>query len=103
MKVSSALILASLLLGSVMAQDKAMNLLEIKIVEVLPSGSITLTVSSRSKGSIKLWDESNSWGAARWRVLRIRKGQLEVFFQNPDQRFTRNIPTSKEFAAGAQI
>lgn len=103
MKVSSALILASILLGSVMAQDKAMNRLDIKIVEVLPSGSITVKVSNSSSGALKLWEESNSWGAARWRVLRIRKGHLEVFFQNPNQRFTRNIPTSKEVAAGAQI
>lgn len=102
MKVFSALVLSSLLLGSVMAQDKAMNRLEIKIVEVSPSGGIRVTVSNGSNGAIKLWEESNSWGAARWRVLRIRKGQLEVFFQNPNQRFTRNIPASKEIAAGAQ-
>ena len=103
MKVFSALILASLLLGSVMAHDKAMNRLEVKVAEVSPSGGIKVTVSNGSNRAIKLWEESNSWGAARWRVLRIRKGQLEVFFQNPNQRFTRNIPTPKEIAAGAQI
>jgi hypothetical protein len=105
MKVfSSLLILANLFLGSVMvAQDKPMNGLEIKIVEVLPSGGITARVSNSSKNPIKVWQESNSWGAARWRVLRVRKGQLEAFFQNPNQRFTRNIPTSTEIAPGAQI
>ncbi len=101
---STILILAGLLLGpAVVAQDKPMNGLEIKIAEVVRSGGITVRVSNGSKDPIKVWQESNSWGAARWRVLRLRKGQLETFFQNPNQRFTRNIPTSKEIAAGAQI
>ena len=97
-------IVASLFLGSIgVAQDKPMNDLEIKIAEVSHSGGITVKVSNGSKGAIKVWQESNSWGAARWRVLRIRKGQLETFFQNPNQHFTRNIPTSAEIAAGARI
>ena len=96
-------ILANLFLGSMGAQDKSMNGLEIKIAEVSPSGGITVEISNASKDPIKVWQESNSWGAARWRVLRIRKGQLETFFQNPNQRFTRNIPTFSEIAGGAHI
>jgi YD repeat-containing protein len=80
-----------------------MNDLEIKIAEVSHSGGITVKVSNGSKNSVKVWQESNSWGAARWRILRIRKGELETFFQNPNQRFTRNIPTSNEIALRAQI
>ncbi|MBV9572580.1 MAG: hypothetical protein JOY93_00895, partial [Acidobacteriales bacterium] len=54
MKVFSALIFGTLFLGSVLVQDKAMNRLELKIVEVLPSGRITITVSNGSEGAIKL-------------------------------------------------
>jgi hypothetical protein len=96
-------IAANLFLSSAAAKDQSMDDLQIKIAEVSPSGSITVEVSNASKGSIKVWQESNSWGAARWRVLRIRKGQLETFFQNPNQRFTRNIPAFTEIAGEAQI
>jgi hypothetical protein len=96
--------LANLFLGSVvaLAQDKSMNGLEIKITEVSRSGSVTVKLRNGSKDPIKVWQESNSWGAARWRILRIRRGQMETFFQNPNQRFTRNIPIPNEIAAGAQ-
>lgn len=105
MRLFSVLSFSSFFLGSVMmmAQDKSKNGLEIKIASVTPSGGITVKVSNISKDPVRVWQESNSWGAARWRVLRIRKGQLEAFFQNPNQRFTRNIPTSTDIAAGAEI
>ncbi|MDR3747915.1 MAG: hypothetical protein P4M04_07160 [Acidobacteriota bacterium] len=80
-----------------------MSGIEIKIAEVSLSGGITVKVSNASKDVIKVWQESNSWGGARWRVLRIRKGLLETFFQNPNERFTKNIPTFTQIAAGAQI
>jgi hypothetical protein len=47
--------------------------------------------------------ESNSWGAENWRVVMIRKGQLEVFFQNPHQGFTMNYPDFNEIPGGAHI
>ena len=104
MKLFSTLIFVCLFLATIaVAEDKPMKGLDIKIVEVPPSGSVTVKISNSSKDLIKVWQESNSWGAARWRVLLIRKGHLETFFQNPNQRFTRNIPTSNEIAAGAQI
>jgi hypothetical protein len=80
-----------------------MNNLKIRVVDVSPSGIITLEVINSSKKRIRIWNESNSWGAARWRVLLIRKGQLESFFQNPDQDFTRNIPTFKEIPSGSHF
>ncbi len=47
--------------------------------------------------------DSNSWGAARWRVLVVRNARLETFFQYPEQGFTRNIPTFIEIAGEGQI
>lgn len=102
--LSVLLMLASFYIGPVAkVQDQPMNDLELKITDASRSGHITVRLSNGSKGAVKLWQESNSWGAARWRVLRIRKGQLETFFQNPNQRFTRNIPTTIEITAGAHI
>jgi len=75
----------------------------IKIVKVSPTGSIALEINNPSMEPLKLWQESNSWGAARWRLLRIRHGQIEVFFQNPNQIFTANIPTFDTIAPGAHI
>jgi len=68
----------------------------VKIVKMSSSGSITLDISNRSDKPLKLWEESNSWGATNWRVLRIRQGQIETFFQNPYQIFTGNIPLFTE-------
>ncbi|MGC9975747.1 MAG: hypothetical protein ABSC57_03370 [Syntrophales bacterium] len=96
-------IVGNLFLGSAAAKDDSMKDLQIKIAEVSPSGGITVEVSNASKDPIKVWQDSNSWGAARWRVLHIRKGRLETFFQNPNQRFTRNIPKFSEIAGGAHI
>jgi len=74
----------------------------IKITKVSPSGNITLEIGNHSKEPLKLWEESNNWGTARWRILRIRHGQIEAFFQNPYQIFTVNFPTVDEIAAGGQ-
>jgi hypothetical protein len=74
-----------------------------KIVKVSTLGSITLEISNPSKKPLKLWEESNSWGATNWRALRIRQGQIETFFQNPYQVFTGNIPLFNEIPAGARL
>jgi hypothetical protein len=97
------LMLSGLFLAFAVASEKPINELIIKIVEVSPSGSIAIEVGNPSKKPIRVWNESNSWGAARWRVLLIRKGQLETFFQNPDQQFTRNGPGFSEIAAESHI
>ena len=97
------LIFGNLFYGPPVAKGKSKNDLKVKIVEVLPSGRITVELSNSSKELSRIWRDSNSWGADRWRVLLIRNGRLETFFQNPDQGFTRNIPTSDELAAGARV
>jgi hypothetical protein len=83
--------------------DTLLSSLKIEIREVSPSGSINVDVTNASKEPVKIWSESGSYGAARWRVLRIRKGQLETFFQHPNQNFTRNSVYPVEIAVGAHI
>ena len=97
------LIFGNLFYGPPVAKGKSKNDLKVKIVEVLPSGRITVELGNSSKELIRIWRDSNSWGADRWRVLLIRNGRLETFFQNPDQAFTRNGPSFDELAAGARI
>jgi hypothetical protein len=72
-------------------------------VEVSRTGSIAVELTNSSKEALKVWKDSNSWGAARWRVLLIRTGHLETFFQNPDQGFTVNWPEFVEIAGGGHI
>lgn len=91
------------LVPAVAAKDMAMSDLSLEIVKLSPAGAITVAMGNSSDKPLKLWNESNSWGAAHWRVLRIRKGRLETFFQNPDENFTRNIPTFRGIAPGAHI
>ena len=73
----------------------------IKMTKVSQTGSISLQISNPSKERLRLWEDSNSWGAARWRILRIRNGHVDVLFQNPNQIFTVNIPTTIEIAPEA--
>jgi hypothetical protein len=100
---NALLISANLFLAAFAAKDVPTSQLLMKILGVSRAGTCTIEISSTSKEPTKLWKESNSWGAARWRIVRIRAGQVEVFFQNPDQSFTRNIPTSDEIVRGAHV
>jgi hypothetical protein len=97
------LFVVNLLSASTAPGGPSMADLKVRIVKTSPSGNIIVELSNASKESLKIWEESNSWGAARWRVLRIRKGLLETFFQNPNQIFTVNFPAVTEIAAGAHI
>lgn len=75
--------------------------LKIKITGISPSGIINVETNNSSKVPIKVWRESNSWGASRWRVNVIRKENIEAFFQNPNMEFSKNGPVFDEIAAGA--
>ncbi len=92
------LVLFSLFAGSVAARDEAINGLKVTITNVSPSGIINVTLTNAAQKPIKIFKESNSWGAAQWRVFRIRKGQLDTFIQNPYQKFTANVPSYQEIA-----
>lgn len=88
---------------SIKPSDKSINSLRIGKVEVSVEGIITAQLENSSKAPIRIWQDSNSWGAACWRVLLIRNGRLEVFFQNPDQEFTRNGPAFDEIPGGNHL
>lgn len=83
--------------------DMPINSVKIGKVEASRAGDIGVEILNSSKKPIKLWKDSNSWGAASWRGLLVRKGQLETFYQNPDQVFTVNRPTFNEIAAGGRF
>ncbi len=94
---------ASLCGDSAAQEGNSMKALTMRIAETSSSGTITVQLGNSGKKPVRIWQDSNSWGAAHWRVLVIRKAQLETFFQNPDKDFTRNIPTFREIAGGAYI
>jgi hypothetical protein len=68
-----------------------------------PRAKIRVLLANSSKEPLKVWKDSNSWGAARWRALVLRNGKLRTFFQNPDQDFTVNLPTFVEIAPGSHL
>lgn len=105
MKPFGTMIVLEVLLFSsqVGAQEKPMEQLAIRVIDVSPPGGFVVQVANVSRGPIKIWKESNIWGAARWRVLLIRDGKMQTFSQDPDQVFTRNIPSFDELGVGAQI
>jgi hypothetical protein len=83
--------------------DAATNSVKIDKAEAARSGTITVQILNLSKKPIRLWKDSNSWGAGRWRVLLLRSGQLETFFQIASEIFTGNRPTFNEIAAGGRL
>jgi hypothetical protein len=68
-------------------KESTMGGLVLAIREVTPSGVVKVEIDNSSKKPIRVWDEANMWGASHWRVLLIRNGRLETFFENPDQQF----------------
>ena len=97
------LLLLSLVGNPAAATKAVIHAPEIKITEASRSGRVSLAIVNHSVSTIKLWGEESSWGAGHWRVLVVRKGQLETFYQNPGERFTRNIPRPIDIGTGAQI
>ena len=77
--------------------------LSVTVLEAPRSAKLRVALANSSKGPLRVWKDSNSWGAARWRVLILRNGKLQTFFQDPDQDFTVNLPTFSEIAAGSYL
>ena len=75
-----------------------MSRLEIRIVDVTPSGLISLEMTNRSKEPLRIWQDANSWGALRWRVFDIRDGQIKTFGPNPYMLFNKNGPVFFELS-----
>ena len=97
------LISLSLLSGFGAPSEDSAGDLALGIIKVAPSGSIRVSIRNGSNKGTRIWKEANSWGAAHWRVLVIRKGQEQLFYQNPNQGFTVNFPQFKEIPPGGQI
>lgn len=104
-RICSLLISGSLAFGSASAPENDSPMYDIKLraTEISRTGKVTLQLINISSKPIKVWKDSNSWGAARWRLLLVRKGQLETFFQNPNEDFTVNYPAFVQIAGGAHI
>lgn len=75
--------------------------LQLQIAETSSVGAIVVHLKNGSPKAVRIWKDSNTWGAARWRVFLTRNGQLQTFFQNPDHDFTRNVPSFNEIAPSA--
>jgi hypothetical protein len=101
--VCGLLLLISATVTTTAQKESTMGGLVLAIREVNPSGVVKVEIDNSSKKPIRVWDEANMWGASHWRVLLIRNGRLETFFENPDQQFTMNYPRFDEIAAGAKI
>jgi hypothetical protein len=97
------LLFANVINASPAVQRRATNGLALRIATVSVNARISVELHNVSAGPIRLWEESNSWGAAHWRVLIIRNGQVRLFSQNPDIIFTRNGPAYIEVAAGGHV
>jgi hypothetical protein len=75
--------------------------IRLQILSMEEPGTLTVAINNVTRQPVRLWEESHSWGAAHWRVVRIRGERVDAFFQNPNQLFTRNIPTYVEIAPNA--
>lgn len=73
---------------------------DVAILRVSPAARVEVRMSNSSTASIRLFEDWNSWGAMNWRVLRIRNGKTDTFYQSPYQGFTRNFPASFELRPG---
>jgi hypothetical protein len=94
------IILLGLINGFASASYRHMGDLKLNIAEVSRAGTVRVEMSNSSTSPVRIWRETNSWGAGRWRVVLIRKGRSESFFEDPDRDFTRNGPVSDEIEPG---
>src|SRR6266446_7925646 len=85
--------------------SESLRNLEITVVDVTHSGRITVRMANSShRKALKVWTESNSWGALVWCVAIIRKGQTRTVFEDTDGvGFTRNIPIADTIEVGSHI
>jgi hypothetical protein len=79
------------------------NNLSVAVLEAEHPAKIRAVLANPSNKPTRIWKDSNSWGAARWRVLILRNGKLRTLFQDPDQDFTVNLPTFVEIPAGSHL
>jgi hypothetical protein len=96
-------VLLALFGDSTVADIGLRNNLSVTVLEAGHAANIRAALTNVSKVPMRVWKDSNSWGAARWRVLTLRNGKLRTFFQDPDRDFTVNLPTFVEIPAGSHL
>lgn len=77
--------------------------LTIDVAAAVGSGKLTVGITNSSRNTIRIWSESNSWGAMNWRIFVVRNGKVESFFQNPNQLFSKNTPEFNEIKTRQRI
>jgi hypothetical protein len=98
------LLAVSLLLASTPARGLEQGSpagLELRVVNVSPPRVISIELKNVTAHALRLFRESNSWGAARWRVLRVRGGEAALAYQVPVYAFSMNVPGYDELAGQA--
>lgn len=84
--------------------SSALSRLQLAITNVSASGVISMKMLNRSEELLRVWDESNSWGAFRWRVIVRHNHRTTTWFQDADGfMFTKNQPQFQEIDAGSAI
>lgn len=74
--------------------------LEVRIERVLPAGQVILRMQNVGKEPLRIWMRGTEWGEARWRIVHISNGQLQTYYEDPDQIFSPNAPNFYEWPAG---
>jgi hypothetical protein len=80
-----------------------MESLQLDLSHLDHNGRVSVQINNLTEHPIRIWKESSSWGAAHRRVLIVRNGHLHMFFQNPDQFFTKNVPAFIEIPPKAHL
>jgi hypothetical protein len=81
-----------------------MNPLSVRIVEATATGAVRVELENNSQKPIRVFRDSNSWGAARWKLLRLKDGRAEAWAQTTGRTiFTRNVPGFDEIPPGGRL
>ncbi|MBS0458112.1 MAG: hypothetical protein JSS44_12385 [Proteobacteria bacterium] len=93
---------------SVSAMPNSQEALEFSVnplgieVSSLAGASITVGVVNRSNRDVKLFKESNTWGADRWRVVVVGNKRVRSFYQETPVAYTKNVPDTFSISAGGK-
>ena len=75
--------------------------LSLRIISI--SGpAITVEISNDSGKAVRLFTESNTWGADRWRVVDIGANGVKSFFMEVPEAYTRNVPETFSIPSGGK-
>ena len=72
----------------------------LQVMSIHSKGIVNVRIGNPSRDPLRLWKNSNSWGASHWRILLIRKKQLITLSQKA-QNFSLNAPEYLELAPQA--